>query len=74
MVQSLETRTENGRYCRILRTQCHGAVRSRSVVQSEMNLRPAHTRSFTATLRHPATPVVMHRLIKARIHASWDDD
>ena len=29
---------------------------------------------MTATLRHPATLVVMHRLPGARIHASWDDD
>ena len=29
---------------------------------------------MTATLRHPAIPVVMHRLPGAQIHASWDDD
>ena len=34
----------------------------------------AHTTEMTATLRHPATQTVMLCLLRARIHASWDDD
>lgn len=44
--------------------------RSRKILLVEVARLP----QLTATLRHPATPPLMHRLPGARIYASWDQD
>jgi 2-hydroxychromene-2-carboxylate isomerase len=51
----------------------HWAATGQSIVSHDSAL-VARPIQLTATLRHPATPFPMHRLPRARIYASWDDE